>query len=493
MERPRAGARGRRRSSAGRFVLAGQWFPAVGVLGDDGWQAHQVHFGSASHANFGDYQVDLRVPSGWVVGATGRQTAQQDHGDGTATHRYRAENVPDFAWTASSAFVERTDRFVEPGLPPVDIRLLLQRAHLDQTDRQLAAAKAALKFYGHSVGAYPWGHLTIVDLPRAEAGLGSDATARIRSYPGLLPITTRWVSPWTGAEPERQIVALVGDRIWSAKAAPDPVAHAWLGAGVNAFMSAHVMEDSLEPRFVQVERYFGGLVAWPYADVRWNRATHLSPAAPLRPAPAADTASTASFRQHPAGLETNLASRTPLMLATLERLIGWDMVRSILSTYAARATFRHPSPEEFFAIANSVSGRDLSWFFDATHRRAATFDYGVQSVSSIPSDADAIDTTVVVHRLAEGIFPVEVRVVFDDGSSVVDRWDGQRSWQALRYRRGAHALTVEVDPNRVLAFDVNRTNNTWTSRPHARQAARKWSFRWAAWLQHLLLTYAFFV
>jgi hypothetical protein len=44
----------------------------------------------------------------------------------------------------------------------------------------------------------------------------------------------------------------------------------------------------------------------------------------------------------------------------------------------------------------------------------------------------------------------------------------------------------------VLRLDVNRTNNSWTARPLRDAAAYKWSLRWLAWLQHQLLTYAFF-
>jgi len=43
-----------------------------------------------------------------------------------------------------------------------------------------------------------------------------------------------------------------------------------------------------------------------------------------------------------------------LWLATLERLLGWPTTQKILATHFARGKFRHPSPDEFFAIANEV-------------------------------------------------------------------------------------------------------------------------------------------
>jgi hypothetical protein len=97
-----------------------------------------------------------------------------------------------------------------------------------------------------------------------------------------------------------------------------------------------------------------------------------------------------------------------------------------------------------------------------------------------------------VNRLGDGVFPIDVRVTFDDGASVVERWDGRDRWHAFHYRRAARVSTVEVDPNRVLLLDVNYTNNSWTARPHAAAAARKWSLRWLTWLEELLITDSFF-
>ncbi len=94
-------------------------------------------------------------------------------------------------------------------------------------------------------------------------------------------------------------------------------------------------------------------------------------------------------------------------------------------------TFRHPNPDELFAIASSAAGRDLTWFFDAVHRSAATFDYAVAEVFD-QGEGDDMESTVVVRRLQEGVFPVEVRTTFDDGWSASERWDGRDSWRAVQ-------------------------------------------------------------
>ena len=60
-----------------------------------------------------------------------------------------------------------------------------------------------------------------------------------------------------------------------------------------------------------------------------------------------------------------------------------------MSTYFERWQFRHPQPEDFFAVVNEVSGEDMTWFFDQVYRSSNVFDYGVQEFRARPAQADA--------------------------------------------------------------------------------------------------------
>ena len=115
----------------GDYYFIAQWFPKVAVLEDTGWSGRQFHAATEFFADFGIYDVRLTVPTGWIVGATGVERDRRDEADGTTTHHYYAEDVHDFAWTTSRHYIERTDRFTHPGLPPVDLRLLLQPEHAE--------------------------------------------------------------------------------------------------------------------------------------------------------------------------------------------------------------------------------------------------------------------------------------------------------------------------------------------------------------------------
>jgi hypothetical protein len=251
------------------------------------------------------------------------------------------------------------------------------------------------------------------------------------------------------------------------------------------------MEAAFPERFALQGRYFGGFVPWVYRDVRWSRDVHGNRRNAYLRAAASDTPSRPTWQYWPGTAATTTYAKTALWLATLERLLGWETMQRVLSAYFSRGAFEHPEPEAFFATASAASGRDLTWFFDAVYRSASTFDYAVQHVTSAPADDGSVDSTVVVRRAGSGVFPVAVRVAFEDGGAVVEDWDGQAEWRAFRYRRASRIATVAIDPDRVLLLDVNTTNNTWTARPRAAEAASRWSLRWLVWLQHALLTYAF--
>lgn len=154
-----------RTGAVGSYFLMGQWFPKVGVFDPAGtWNAHQF-IQTEFFADFGVYDVTLTVPNGWVVGATGTRGSSTAHAGGGTTHRFHAEDVHDFAWTTSPDFQVHTDRFESPGLPPVDLELLLFPEHAGLKDRYFASAKAALRLFGTWLRPYAWDRITLVDPP----------------------------------------------------------------------------------------------------------------------------------------------------------------------------------------------------------------------------------------------------------------------------------------------------------------------------------------
>ncbi len=463
----------------GDYYFLGQWFPKVGVLEDGGWNCHQFHASTEFFADYGVYDVSMTVPRGWVVGATGIEQSHRNNSDGTTTWRYLEEDVHDFAWTTSPHYVERRERFAHQGLPPVEMRLLLQPEHVSQAERHFRATRAALRYYGQWFGAYPYTHITIVD-PAWQSGAGG------MEYPTLFTAGTRWLAPAGTMSPEGVTIHECGHQFWYALVGNNEFEDAWLDEGLNTYSTARVIEHAYRGENHLVRRFFGFL-PYVFDDIALDRADE-DGLDDYRRAPRMDVPSTPSFRYWPASGGVVSYSKTALWLHTLENYLGWPTFRRCLATYFDRWKFRHPKPSDFFQTVNDVSGRDLTWFFDQVYRDSRVFDYGIDVLSASPGHS-----LVVARRYADGVFPVNIRVRFQNGEVVRVPWDGRDQWKSLSFDRRSPAVSAEVDPDHILVLDVNPVNNSRTAEPPTDAASTKWAVAWMVWLQDLLVTYAFLV
>lgn len=281
--------------------------------------------------------------------------------------------------------------------------------------------------------------------------------------------------------------------------------------GFNTFSTSRVLDRAGVPNYA-VKRYFGGFVPWVFRDLPVSRATETRSLAAYRTGAPGDAQSVPTWRYWPGSADSTTYHKTVLWLHTLERMLGWDVLQKIMSTYFARWAYKHPAPSDFFAIANEVSGQDLTWFFDRVYNSSSVFDYGIDVFrsearqgqdagansgapgSNSPGFGSGFRTTVVARRYGEGTFPVDVRVILEGGEEVRWHWDGRDRWKRFEVDRPVRALRADVDPDRILLLDVAPSNNSALADARAsRSAARKWSLAWLIWLQDRLLTYGFLV
>jgi hypothetical protein len=485
---------------AGDYFLVGQWFPKVAVYepagrrgrAQGGWNAHQFHADSEFYADFGRYRARLTVPTRFVVGATGVRTAHTDHADGTTTHVYEQADVHDFAWTASPHFVEVTRRFVAARevtvaeyaaaaalvdrpieamrLGDVDVRLLLQPAHVPQAERHLEAAWRAIKGYGLAYGPYPHATLTMVDPPLAALGTGG------MEYPtffttGTLPILADW--PFDRIrEPELVVVHEFGHQYFQGLVASNEFEEAWLDEGMTTWTTDLVMDAWLGADRSMFE--FAGLRGGMLDVERYvNRRTR----------------GLEAIRQpswsYDEGYAFNSYERPALALRTLERLVGRQTMARIMRTYVERWRFRHPSSDDFFAVASEVAGRDLRPFFRAAFESPAVVDYAVGSVTR-----ELGYTALTVRR--DGDLPIPVTVAFKFAGRPVERrtWDGVGSWTRFAFEYPEPLEWVHVDPDHNVPLDVAWLNNSRIVEGDRRPAAAMTS-RWLLVVQQALGSLAF--
>ena len=490
-----------RTGQIGNYYFVSQWYPKLGVF-EGGWTAHQFWANSEFFSDFGDYDVRMTVPQGWMLGATGVEQSRTDAG-GKTTHRYTQQGVHDFAWTTSPDFIEHRQQFTLPGRAPVQMRLLIQPEHNYLAERHFNATAAALKYYGEWYGAYPYPAITIVD-PAFQSTSGG------MEYPTLFTGGTPWLSPRETNDPEAVVVHEAGHQFWYGMVANNEVEFAWLDEGINEYSDAHVQDLALQPNY-HAQRFFGGFIPWQFRDIALKRATDLNWMNVYRRAPDRDSLSVPTASLWPGTHQNMSYHKAALMLHTLERMYTWEVMQRVLSVYFSRWKFRHPTPEAFFQVLNEVTGKNHDWFREQVYTSSNTFDYAIESLKSEPvstrgfaegtnglgfqegTEKDKFRTTVVVRRLQAGQFPVDVLVTFSNGEQAREKWEGRGRWAVFTYEKPVKAVSAQVDPERVLLLDTYYTNNSKTTEPAGEKAATKWSLRWMVWLQDLFMTSAFFV
>jgi hypothetical protein len=70
---------------------------------------------------------------------------------------------------------------------------------------------------------------------------------------------------------------------------------------------------------------------------------------------------------------------------------------------------------------------------------------------------------VVVRRLGDFIFPVDLEVKFDNGEAVHEKWDGKDRWARFSYQKKAKIVSATVDPGHKILLDRDLFNNSRTA------------------------------
>ena len=225
------------------------------------------------------------------------------------------------------------------------------------------------------------------------------------------------------------------------------------------------------------------------------------------------------------GYGSNAYSRPELALRTLERHLGEPTFARAMREYHQRWRYRHPTSRDFFDVVEEVCACDLSLFWDQMVLGDSVADFAVISASSrlaepprgrfwrdgewviveggrsedeTPEAGAAEDerivagaatpiyeTRVVVQRLEDFVWPVDVVLHFEDGSERLEVWDGRDRLHAIEHTGPSRLEWAAVDPSNKLPLDINQLNNSRVLRedPEPRQ---RWTRRWLFWMANLL-------
>src|SRR6266581_4312953 len=402
-----------------RLYEIGQWYPRLVVYDDvHGWNPLPYIGAGEFYLEYGDFDVSLTLPAGFVVAATGTVANTGKRVPGTKTWRFTARNVRDFAWAASPDF--RWDASSWSGI-------LIQTFYRPGATPWEEANKMAwftIKHFSETWGTYPWPHATTVEglVEGMEYPMLTFVPSIEKREDQFWVLTHEFGHEW--------FPMLVGS---------DERRYPWMDEGFNTFID-----------YGSAEGYFAGTAYGDtvrrelLTDYRISAAPGAEQPLITKPVESRDLAWTAY--QKPA-----------LMLTVLrDAVLGKATFQRALREYVRRWSFRHPQPADFFQTIENVSGRDLDWFWRAWVYTTARLDQAVDSVTA------AGDTALVfLSNRGQMVLPVTLELRYDDGSTEIrelpiEMWNlGSRFTARVRTGAGQSVPGVAVDPKGIYP-DIDR-------------------------------------
>lgn len=414
-----------------------QWFPRLCVFSDfEGWQSDQFTGTGEFALNFGNYNVKITLPSDFVVGATGVcqnylttlnaaqrlrwQKAQsatepveivtleeakaneaKEKAKTLKTWVYKAENVRDFAWTASRKFVwDAMAVNNEEGKKVMCMSYYAKEAYPIYRRYSTKAVAHTLKTYSKYSVPYPYPTAISVE---AQNGM---------EYPMICFNPGRAEEDGTYSESDKNaaltvIFHEVGHNYFPMIINSDERQWAWFDEGINTFMQ-YLAEQEWDNNYDSNEG-----------------PPHLITEYMSRPKDKLEPIMTNS--ENIVDYFGNAYRKPATALNILrETVMGREKFDYAFKEYCRRWAFKHPTPADFFRTMEDASGMDLDWFWRGWFFSIDVVDMSLDSVSWAKVD---LENNPKPQELK---FPNTVEKPFE-------------TLTKARYRASGHAFPVEKD------------------------------------------------
>ncbi len=380
-----------------------QFFPRMAVYNDhDGWQNKQFLGRGEFTLPFGDYRVELTVPSDHVVGATGTLqnassvlTSEQrsrlrdarentenptmiitpeealenegSKGEGEKTWIFEAENVRDFAFASSRKFIWDAMGVNINGRTVMAMSYYPKEGNPLWEQYSTRVVAHTLRVYSKYTIDYPYEKAISVhtnrigmEYPmicfnggRPEAdGTYSDATKR-----GMISV----------------IIHEVGHNFFPMIVNSDERQWTWMDEGLNTFVQYLTEQE-------------------------WDReyASRRGPAykiVPYMSSPKEDQMPIMTNSESILQFGNNAYGKPATALNILrETVLGRENFDYAFKVYAERWAFRHPTPADFFRTMEDASAVDLDWFWRGWFYTTDHVDIAMKDVEII--ELNTLDPTV---------------------------------------------------------------------------------------------------
>jgi hypothetical protein len=476
---------GDRTGHRGRDYNIAQWYPQIAVYDKYGWHTDQYTGFGEFHNDYGSFDVEITLPRSFILGYTGtllnpddtlpdsvrrklsesegkaetvriadysQRTIAEEDTSTLATWKFRADSVRDFAWSANEHYIWDVSHW-----EGVTIHSLYFTDKAEYWSKVAEYGRHAIQFFSENFGRYVYPNAFVVE---GVVGGGME-------YPGIVFIGH------IGNKNTHSLFGVVAHEL----------GHEWYPMMIGTNETEYAFQDEGFTTFLTIlaeESYYGRYdneytwtewwqraLRFPNSDSRTNaQKDYLILAKTGYEEPVA----THSDRFREPGLATtSVYPKTATVMFMLQYVLGDSVFSTLMKEYYNRWRFKHPYPEDFFALAQEVSGnRDLRWFFDQWFHRTYQCDYWLKKISTDEETKEGkriYRTAISIRRLGEAIMPLDINLEMKDGTDTtlhvpVDTWRNGVVDHKIVVDLPAKAKRAEINPDKRIA-DVNRLNNTY--------------------------------
>ena len=452
---------GRQEIRRGVIYQLAQWYPRMFTYDDvNGWNQSPFLGQGEWYLEYGDFDVSLTVPRDFVVTGTGELQNGEDVltpqqldrleaarmsvgpvmiidmeeagddstrpvGDTPLTWHFQAESVRDFAWAAS-------DRFVWDAAGYEDVLVMSFYPEESIGTQGFSGWERSTEYLRHSVQHYseqwfPYPYPVAINVAGLALGM---------EYPMIVFCHFQARGAFLFSVTDHEI----GHTWFPMIVGSDERRYAWMDEGFNTFINYYSGIEFSGGEPILAGQMSPGQIA---DDTRRIRQPLLTPADDI---PEVE-------------LGVQAYNKPAAVLVMLrEKILGPEVFDAGFRAYIEEWAYKHPQPADFIRVMEEAAGRDLEWFF-----RGWVYENGVldQALASVSRDGDT--TTVTVENRGGIPMPVELRIVYQDGSEEmfdipVERWAADE--RITLKVAGGRVRHVQLDPDGALA-DIDRSNNVW--------------------------------
>jgi len=361
----------------GQF-MACQWYPKPAVFDKNGWHEFPYLDMGEFYSEYADYNVELTVPSDYIVGATGTLMTKSEldaykavgarnavkrkkaklykpiPGQVKKTLEYSAHLVPDFAWFADKNFIIQYDTIQLPSGKVVDAFSYYHNMKKTIWSNSIDYVKDGTRSYSKWIGEYEYPVVQVVEGPKNNSSGGME-------YPMVTLIT----SPDAKVESlDAVITHEIGHNWFMGMLGSNERDHAWMDEGLNTYYQLRYEANKYRACSIfgdAIPAELKKLSPEEFSKLVYNV---IDEALPMEAAMEKTSSEFLSSDEY--GLIVYV--KTAYWMYLLEKTYGQAKVDAALKNYFSKWKHKHPQPEDMQKAFEEVIGKDLTKFFELTKK-----------------------------------------------------------------------------------------------------------------------------